>query len=281
MKRTILAVLLSAAVCCPSSGWGRLGHAAINGIAEQHLTKTARKAIDKYMNGESIVTFASYPDDYRARLNESFHPGWNEAKGGYAHTYEVDADLVPFRGPEADGRALTNSLYFTAGFIEDLRNAESLDPDDRFIEIAMLCHFVGDMHCPSHVRYQPERDIASWPVTYLGEPSKYHKVWDGDILKTYYPWSWSDFASMCDICTDREIAEIIKGDIFDWGHDVAVTCLPVRSSVKEGDVLKADWAIDRLDLARTMVRRAGYRLAHTLNMIFDSKYARKHTKHNR
>ncbi|MCM1178204.1 MAG: S1/P1 nuclease [Clostridium sp.] len=275
MKR-ILLLLASAAVVLPSYGWGRLGHAAINKIAEDHLTGTTRKAIDKYMGGESIVTFASYPDDYRNRLNETFRPGWNKAKV-YAHTFEVDSLLMPFHGIDDNGRYVTNALYFIDGFISDLRNAESLDEESRFIEIVMLCHFIGDMHCPGHIRYQPKRDIASWKVTFLDMETKYHTVWDGDILRAYYPWSWSDFASMCDISDKDEIEETIKGDIYSWGHDAAVSSYDVRMSVKKGDSLDAEWAIDQLELTRTMIRRAGYRLAHQLNMIFDAKYAKRHS----
>lgn len=275
MKRIIL-LFASLVFVLPSSGWGRLGHAAINKIAEDHLTKTARKAIDKYMGGESIVTFASYPDDYRDRLNEGFRPEWNKARA-YAHTYEVDSLLMPFRGIDDNGRYVTNALYFIGGFVSDLRNAGSLDDESRFIEIVMLCHFIGDIHCPGHIRYYPKRDIASWQVTFIDLDTKYHTVWDGDILRAYYPWSWSDFASMCDIASKDEIAAIAEGDFYDWAHDAAVASRDVRMSVRKGDTLDADWATDQLELTRTMIRKAGYRLAHQLNMIFDAKYAKKHS----
>lgn len=265
------------AIFLPSFGWGRLGHAAINKIAEDHLTRTTRKIVHEYMNGESIVTLASFPDDFRDRLNAGFRPDWNKAKG-YAHTYEVDNELMPFHGIDDNGRYVTNSLYFIEGFISDLSMAVHLNDTTRFIEIVMLCHFIGDMHCPGHIRYQPKRDIAQWHVTFLGEDSRYHKVWDGDILKAYYPWSWSDFAQMCDVCTEDQIAEIIEGDFYDWAHDAAEASLPVRQSVKKGDSLDAEWAIDYLEFTRMMIRKAGYRLAHQLNMLFDSKYARRHSR---
>lgn len=269
-----LLMLLVMAVSLPASGWGRLGHAAINKIAEDHLTKTARKAIDKYMGGESIVTFASWPDDFRGRLNEGFRPQWNKARA-YAHTYEVDTLLMPFRGIDDNGRYVTNALYFIDGFVADLADAHELDDTTRFIEIVMLCHFIGDMHCPGHIRYQPKRDIASWKVTFLGMDTKYHTVWDGDLLRAYYPWSWSDFAKMCDISSDEEIAAAVKGDFYDWAHDAAVLSHDVRMAVKKGDTLDEEWAIDRLELTRCLIRKAGYRLAHQLNMIFDAKYAKR------
>lgn len=276
LKRAAM-LFVSLSVALPASAWGRLGHAAINKIAEDHLTGTARENISRHMHGESIVTYASWPDDFRDRLNAGFRPDWNKARG-YAHTYEVDSLLLPFRGIDDNGRYVTNALYFIDGFISDLKEAESMDDSTRFTEIVMLCHFIGDMHCPGHIRYAPKRDIGGWKVTFLGEPSTYHKVWDGDILTAYYPWSWSDFAMMCDIYTKDCIAKITEGDIYDWAHDAAVASLPVRENVRKGADLDAEWAIDRLDLTREMIRKAGYRLAHQLNMLFDAKYARKHKK---
>lgn len=274
LKRIAFAAVL-ATFSMPSSGWGRLGHAAINKIAEDHLTATAAKVLDGYMGGESIVTYASWPDDFRDRLNAGFRPEWNNAKG-YAHTFEVDSLLMPYRDIDDNGRYVTNSLYFIEGFISDLKNADGLDETTRFTEIVMLCHFIGDMHCPGHIRYSPKRDIGGFPVVFLGEKSTYHKVWDGDILRAYYPWSWSDFAEMCDICDDDGIKAAVEGDIYDWAHDAASASRTVRMSVKKGDVLDAEWAVDRLDLTREMIRKAGYRLAHSLNMLFDARYARKH-----
>lgn len=275
LSAVFVALAVSSVNC---KAWGRLGHATINKIAEDHLTKKAKAEITKYMHGESIVTYASYPDDYRARLDKSFRPAWNKSTTNYIHSFEVDKDLQPFHGCEFEGRPLKNSVYFIDGFINDLKNAPELVDSVRFIEIAMLCHFIGDMHCPTHIRYQPKRGIASWPVTFLGGDTKYHVVWDSGIVSAYYPWSYSDFAAMCDICDADEIAGIVTGDIYDWAHDSAVMCKPIRKSVKEGDELTADWAIDRLDFARSQIRKAGYRLAHELNLIFDPRYARKYEK---
>lgn len=279
LSAVFVALAVSSVNC---NAWGRLGHATINKIAEDHLTKKAKAEITKYLHGESIVTYASYPDDFRDRLNENFHPAWNKSATKYIHSFEVDKDLQPFRGCEFEGRPVKNSIYHIDGLMNDLmNNAPELEDSVRFIEIAMLCHFVGDMHCPTHIRYQPKRGIASWPVSFLGGETKYHKVWDSDIVSVYYPWSYSDFAKMCDVCTDSEIAEIVKGDIYDWAHDSAVVCRDIRKSVKEGDALDAEWAIDRLDFTRSQIRKAGYRLAHVLNMTFDPRYAKKVQKQNR
>ena len=52
-------------------------------------------------------------------------------------------------------------------------------------------------------------------------------------------------------------------------------CCWVTHQVKPGDVLTMDWYYDQLPLMRSQLRKAGYRLAKELNMIFDPAYARK------
>ena len=43
-----------------SFAWGRLAHATVAKIAENHLSKKAKKQITTYLDGKSIVYYASY-----------------------------------------------------------------------------------------------------------------------------------------------------------------------------------------------------------------------------
>ena len=51
--------------CGTAFGWGKSGHDAIAYIAECNLTPKARKNIEKYLDGRSIVYYASWMD-YRS-----------------------------------------------------------------------------------------------------------------------------------------------------------------------------------------------------------------------
>lgn len=60
----LAAVLLC--VCGTAFGWGKTGHDAIAYIAECNLTPRAKKNIGKYLDGRSIVYYASWMDAVRA-----------------------------------------------------------------------------------------------------------------------------------------------------------------------------------------------------------------------
>ena len=64
-------------------GWGRDAHAAIAYIAERHLTPTAKANIEKCIDGNSIVYYASWLDNHRAE-----HKSWS--KLAHVAHYNVD-----------------------------------------------------------------------------------------------------------------------------------------------------------------------------------------------
>lgn len=66
MKKLLLLLLFAGLLNTGSVfGWGREGHETIAKIAERNLTKKAKKRIEKYLGGHSIVYFAKWMDEYR------------------------------------------------------------------------------------------------------------------------------------------------------------------------------------------------------------------------
>ena len=277
MKRIIITLCLLI-MCCTAQGWGRKGHATIARIAEMHLTKTTQKRIAEIMHGEPISGYASYADDHKGKLlvDMGFDPvGGDPRINTQPHTFEANMDFEPFRGINDNGRYVKNCIHFIEKYAEDLKHYKELDDSTAFTELVLLVHFVGDMHCPEHIRYNPEdMTIGYYKVNFRGEDIRYHTIWDDMIIEIKHPWSFSDLAHMFDSASKEEIAEITKGGPYDWGRDVARCCW-VTHQVKPGDVLTMDWYYDQLPLMRSQLRKAGYRLAKELNMIFDPAYARK------
>ena len=63
MKKLLLLLLFAGLLNTGSVfGWGREGHETIAKIAERNLTKKAKKRIEKYLGGHSIVYFAKWMD---------------------------------------------------------------------------------------------------------------------------------------------------------------------------------------------------------------------------
>ena len=279
MKKTLILAACIMLCCGTAMGWGRKGHATIARIAEMHLTKTTQKKIAEIMRGEPVSGYASYADEHKGKLLVDF--GFEPTDGSkrintLPHTFEANMDFEPFRGVNDNGRYVKNCIHFIEQYAEDLRNYKALDDSTAFTELVLLVHFVGDMHCPEHIRYNPgDMTIGYYDVTFRKEPIRYHTLWDSLIIEQTNPWSFGDLAYMFDSATPAEIDEIVAGGPYDWGRDVAKCCWPVHQ-VKPGDALTMDWYYEQQPLMRSQIRKAGYRLAKELNMIFDPAYARKH-----
>lgn len=282
MKRTIIIAVCLLSFCGSAFAWGRYGHATIARIAENHLTAATKAAIDEIMDGEPISLYASYADEYKGSMFidlgcEPTGPG-DKRFMNHPHTFESNMDFEPFHGILDNGRYVKNCIHFVEQYTKDLKDWKNLPDSLRWNELVLLVHFVGDMHCPEHIRYNPEEmTIGYYKVKFRGEEIRYHTIWDDLLLTTKYPWSVGDLAHIFDSCDEKEIADIVKGSPYDWGSDVARTCWPVHQ-VKEGDVLGKEWIREVNPILKKEIRNAGYRLGHQLNMIFDPKYAKKHSK---
>lgn len=271
MKKLVIVSVCLVASCAVASAWGRVGHATVARIAEQHLTPKTRAAVNEIMHGEPITGYASYADDFKSSM-------FIDAEHNHPHTFEVNMDFEPFRGIDDNGRYVKNCIHFIEKYTEDLRNWKEMDDSTRWNELVMMVHFVGDMHCPEHIRYNPEdMTIGYGNVKFRGEEIRYHTIWDDQVLTVKYPWSFSDIAYLFDTATDDEIEEIVKGGPYDWGKDCARASWPIHK-FKEGQSITGAWLMKQQPLVRSQIRNAGYRLAKQLNMIFDPKYARKHSK---
>ena len=139
MKKLLLLLLFAGLLNTGSVfGWGREGHETIAKIAERNLTKKAKKRIEKYLGGHSIVYFAKWMDEYRHTPEYKFTNNW--------HTVPVNAELRYEDSMLATGG---NAIYGLEQAIENLKNYRSLTDSAVEVNLKYIIHLVGDMHCPA------------------------------------------------------------------------------------------------------------------------------------
>ena len=272
MKRVIVSIIAIVVLCGTSFAWDRRAHATVAKIAENHLTPTAKAYLDKYLNNKSIVYYASYADDHKDEIlvDLGYKPENANKQVTFPHTFEANDDCTVFRGMRKGNKFVKNCVYMADQYAANLKaNHATMSDSLRVLHVAMLVHWLGDMHCPEHIRYPEDQTIGYYMVKWGERDVRYHTLWDGILFGEIHPWGFSDCALMLDTCSKEEITEICKGDIYDWGKDTATASRPVHD-YKEGDV------INRLEyrnkfglLAEWQVRKAGYRLAKILNDIFE------------
>ena len=205
MKKTYFLLIALLALCSHTAwGWGKMGHDAIAYIAECHLTPKAKKTIERYLN-TSIVHYASWMDAYRFEEpyahTSLWHTAWVDENNNYDPTRKADGNAI---------KGIEDTM-------ELLRDYKSLDDSTVVVSIKYLVHLVGDMHCPTHVKYP---GIKGFNIYVDGRKLNYHGVWDSYVLDCNVRWSAIEFQHILDRCSKREIREITAGTVRDWFREL-------------------------------------------------------------
>lgn len=136
---------------------------------------------------------------------------------------------------------------------ETLRNYRELPDSTVAVNLKFLIHFVGDMHCPAHIKYAGRN--MKYDVLFedkYHKPHKYyiHHVWDNEIITTTRIWSVSEWADELDRLPDSEIDAITAGTPRDWLHDAAVCCLVQFDIARPDQRLGQDFLNEALPAGR-------------------------------
>lgn len=261
MKRILLTVLASLILCSPSFGWGREGHEAIAKIADNHLQPSARKKIEKYLGGRSIVYYAKWMDDYRKTKEYGHTNGW--------HCATVDENLKYRHTPKTG-----DAIYGINQAVEILKNYKEHNDSTVAVNIKLLVHMVGDMHCPGHIYYDGRNqryhvDFGGGYVQPRNKKALIHTVWDALAIQATRIWGLYDWAWELDRLPKKEEKAIVAGTPLEWFEGNAQTCLfQFELSTAEGENLGQDFVNEAMPLLETQILHAGLRLAKVLNELF-------------
>ena len=272
MKRFLILCAVASLICTSAYAWGRKEHAAVAKIAENHLTPAAKEHLYKYMDRRSLVYYSCYADDYQPLyIDLGWEPSNYKRMAMFPHTYSVDEECKPFRGIRKGDEYVKNCLHYIDTWSKDLKkNHRKMNDSVRMTRIALIVHAVGDMHCPVHVRYPNDQTLGVYKVFYYKDkPVDFHSLWDSRLIGAMQPWSYNDLANMLDISNEAEIAEICKGDVYDWGEDAARSSIPLRNYKPNQHIDHKEFKRDNLEAGELLIRKAGYRLAKLLNEIFE------------
>ena len=271
MRRFFILLVVVIVSCGTSFAWGTRGHYTTATIAERHLTPKAKKLLTKYLHGKSIVDYASWADEYKKELKFelNFEPTNAPRILRYPHTFEANADCSVFEGDRRGNEWVKNCVFMADGYIKELMNSHAtMDDSERLHKIAMLIHWLGDMHCPAHIRYPDDQTSSGYFVMINDREIWYHRLWDGVLFNWVHPSSQGNAADAIDTCTPKEIAEITKGNIYDWGKDAAIVSRATRK-YREGAQIERDEFIEEFsELLDDQIRKSGYRMAELFNNLF-------------
>lgn len=258
IKRFSAFFILAMCVCSSVFGWTKIGHDAIAYIAECHLTPKAKANIEKYLDGHSIVYYASWMDKVRMTPEYKHTTKWHSTavndEGKYRHDMK-HGDVVSAID-DAIGR---------------LQNRGEMSDSAVAVDIKILVHAIGDMHCPAHSKF-PKHPQGEIKFNLNGNEAQFHSFWDA-APDNCHRWYYVDYQYQLDRNDDAMREELSKGTPRQWAEECAAENRTVYDWLTPGAKFDKTQTLDVFLKAEALVDsripKAGYRLARVLNELFD------------
>lgn len=256
MKRTLITLFLSLVAVSYAMAWDNRSHSTIARIAERHLTPRAKANIERYIDGQSVVYYASWMDH-----NRQFPPY------DVTHDWHVDYWTDDQRA-DAEGNPLPpQSVSNVKRIISEMGDFRSMPDSVVNINIKYLVHLVGDIHCPVHVDFPKYRPMK---IKWGKETIKYHKFYDCYIValkhKNASPLA---LAEELDRADEAQRAALQASTPDDWHNETLDAAKRSYELLPEDKVITDTFLTNVIPIAERQIIAAGYRLAHVFNTIFD------------
>lgn len=268
MKRFIFLIISTAMLLDGISayGWGAKGHDVIAAIAEQNLTRRARKELDRLLGGRSIVYYSSWMDNIQN--SPYWEDGYNKTKTW--HYANVDEGHTYQTMKKNDNGDVVTGLVFLTEQLTD--NYDNLTDSMKVDYVKMIVHMVGDMHCPMHAGRLSDLGGNRTKVKWFGSNTNLHSVWDSKIVESARKWSYTEWCDHLDRTSRKFKKSVMRGTYEGWFMETVDGAASVYEYVerlgKENPNLSYQFVYDFSPLLEDRLLVAGYRLAYVLNMIF-------------
>jgi hypothetical protein len=283
------AIISISAVFCfsvASYGWA-WSHKLIGYIAARNCTETTKVALDRYLD-VPLADISLWMDIYR-----DYDWGgmdWSEAPDyirgtTYWHMISIDKNgkaMMESGRKDPNG----NGLPFLIAAIDTLKNYKQLSDSAVVINLKYLTHLMGDAHCPAHYYYEnmpaDSKGVSGldsrWGFEngkYKGKTDSYHGLFDraGERIHPEFNQKLKPYAEHIDTLSVTSRRKVIEGSVADWVSESGARCWEIYQwGWKPGKEYDDSFYIEHGDFIIYQIQISAYRLAHTLNLIFDPEY---------
>jgi hypothetical protein len=257
---------LAFVLCSPGAAlaWGSEGHRIAAEIAEQYLEPASARQVRELLAIENTTTLAevsTWADEIRGQRRETgrwhyvnipIHPPAGTPAG-----YDAARDCP-------QGECVVAKIDEFAAVLRD----KAASPRQRLEALKFVIHFVADIHQPLHCADDGDRGGNDIRVTFLGQQTNLHALWDSGLL------------AVAGIGDDRAYAlklaqSITPADLDQWRGGSAATWATESNEIARRLVygewphgpgaLPASYEQAALLVVDVQLEKAGVRLAAVLN----------------
>lgn len=236
--------------------WSKTGHRTTGEVAQKHLTRKARKAISKLLDGRSLALVSTFGDDIKADRTYRKFSAWHYVN------YPADKKYTDVKPSECG-----DIIIGIQKSIKVIKDENSLQADKVFY-LKLLIHLIGDLHQPMHVGRLEDKGGNDIQVQWFGKGTNLHRVWDSNMINDY-GMSYTELASNLPKINKKEVQKIQEGNIFDWVEESQDLANELYDSVEVGEKLGYRYSYKYWIVLENQLQKGGLRLAKVLNSLFE------------
>lgn len=249
-----IAFILFTFISLHAFSWGIIGHRTVGLIAEQHLTKKAKKNIEKILGHESLAVASNWMDDIKS-------------DDAYDHTHDWHWVTIPEgqHYEESEKNPNGDLIGTTERLIAELKQG-NLPKNEEAEKLKMLVHLIGDIHQPLHVGKGDDKGGNDVKVKWFWENSNLHRVWDSGMIDSEQ-YSYTELADIVDHASKEQVREWQCTGVRDWANE----SMALREQIydlPEDKNLNYEYRYQHWKTVQLRLAQAGIRLAGILNDIY-------------
>lgn len=236
------------------NAWGKTGHRIVGEIAQRHLTKKAKKNLERVLGTEDLAMCATWMDFIKSDPTYRYMGPWHYVNIPDGKRYE---DIIP--SEKGDVIATIERM------MEELKTGEFTQGDERFV-VRCLAHLIGDIHQPLHVGKSEDLGGNRVRLGWFRSNSNLHRVWDSEIID-YQQLSYTEYATYLDHTPSDSLNRWQAASVRDWAHE-SMEYRKLTYDLPPDSVLRYRYNFEHKAVLERRLHQAGVRLAGVLNMIY-------------
>lgn len=246
-----------------SYAWGITGHRVIAEIAERHLNSKALKKIQGLLGNTPMAYYANWPDEIKSDTLKT----WQKTFQWHYIDFPEGLSFQDFsyKLKNYPTENLYSAIQKCQGTIKDKTASEK----DKKIALVFLIHIMGDLEQPLHVGREEDLGGNKIKIQWFSKPTNLHALWDSKLID-YYKYSYTEYASVLDVCSKKQNQTLAEGSLEDWIYDSYLLSTRIYSELGSYKEFGYEYAYYNKGILETQLLKGGLRLAKLLNTLFDS-----------
>lgn len=235
--------------------WSKTGHRVIGDVAQEYLSRKAKREINKLLDGQSLAAVSNYGDEIKADKRYKEFSAWHYVNFPSDKKY---TDVEPSKYGD-----VVQGIKKCIAFVKDTKKSK----EDRAFYLKLLVHLIGDLHQPLHVGRLEDKGGNDFQVQWFNEGTNLHKVWDTHLIEGN-GMSYTEISQSLPKLNKEERKKMQEGTVYDWVEESQDIANEIYSSVKPGEKLFYGYSYKWWSTVENQLQVGGLRLAKVLNEVF-------------